>query len=217
MNYEKVYRELIGKALIRGKVDGYKENHHILPKSMGGSNDKLNLVELTAREHFIAHRLLARINPESGMVHAVYKMACIDKDRGFYKVTSRVYEVLRKEHAFKVSNDKEAALKKSLATKGRKQSEEHIKARTESRKKNGNWHSQETIDKIKIANTDNPNIGNYWRGKRVPKEAHARGVETRKRNGSYKLESCVCPHCGKEGKGNTMKVWHFDKCRNKPD
>jgi 5-methylcytosine-specific restriction endonuclease McrA len=40
------------------KLIGYKEIHHILPKSLGGSNDKSNLVELTAREHYIVHMLI---------------------------------------------------------------------------------------------------------------------------------------------------------------
>ena len=33
----------------------YTETHHILPKSLGGLNEDCNLIELTAREHFIAH------------------------------------------------------------------------------------------------------------------------------------------------------------------
>jgi len=37
--------------------DGY-EIHHIIPKSLGGSDNKENLVLLTAREHYIAHWLL---------------------------------------------------------------------------------------------------------------------------------------------------------------
>ena len=32
--------------------------HHIIPKHMGGTNDPLNLVELTIEEHAEAHRLL---------------------------------------------------------------------------------------------------------------------------------------------------------------
>jgi len=50
---------------------GYKEKHHILPKSFGGSNDKSNLVELTAREHFIVHMLLCKFTTGQ----AKYKMA----------------------------------------------------------------------------------------------------------------------------------------------
>lgn len=28
-------------------------------------------------------------------------------------------------------------------------------------------------------------------------------------------EVVQCPHCGIEGRGAAMKVWHFDKCRVK--
>jgi hypothetical protein len=62
MNYHKVYEQLIVKALLRKTVAGYKERHHIVPKSMGGTDHASNLVELTAREHFIAHNCLARMH-----------------------------------------------------------------------------------------------------------------------------------------------------------
>ena len=44
---------------------GRLEVHHIVPKCLGGSNKKENLVELTAREHFICHRLLCEIYPKN--------------------------------------------------------------------------------------------------------------------------------------------------------
>ena len=62
MNYSLHYEKLINKAKSR-KLDTYKEIHHIVPKCLGGSDDKNNLVELTAREHFIAHLLLLKIYP----------------------------------------------------------------------------------------------------------------------------------------------------------
>jgi hypothetical protein len=34
------------------------ELHHILPKCMGGNNNKTNLVRLTLREHYVCHLLL---------------------------------------------------------------------------------------------------------------------------------------------------------------
>jgi hypothetical protein len=61
MNYKQIYDCLIDRAQSRGCIDGYKECHHIVPKSMGGTDDAFNLVDLTAREHFIAHCLLARV------------------------------------------------------------------------------------------------------------------------------------------------------------
>jgi 5-methylcytosine-specific restriction endonuclease McrA len=39
----------------------YTETHHIIPKSLGGSNRKNNLVKLTSREHFICHLLLTKM------------------------------------------------------------------------------------------------------------------------------------------------------------
>ena len=54
------YQRLMTCAQARGKLDGYVEMHHILPRSHGGSDTKSNLVALTAREHYLAHWLLWR-------------------------------------------------------------------------------------------------------------------------------------------------------------
>ena len=42
-------------------ADIYTERHHIIPGCMGGPDDSTNIVRFTAREHFIAHRLLERV------------------------------------------------------------------------------------------------------------------------------------------------------------
>lgn len=67
--YQKIYNDLISKAKSRGLnkslLDGYYEKHHIVPKCLGGTNDKENLVLLTAREHLVAHELLQRIYPNN--------------------------------------------------------------------------------------------------------------------------------------------------------
>ena len=53
----------------------YFEQHHIIPKCIGGTNNKSNLVLLTAREHFIAHWLLIRIYPDNRkLAHAFWAM-----------------------------------------------------------------------------------------------------------------------------------------------
>jgi hypothetical protein len=39
----------------KGKIVEY---HHIIPKSMFGSDDPVNLIKLTPREHFIVHLIL---------------------------------------------------------------------------------------------------------------------------------------------------------------
>ena len=56
--------------------EGYNEKHHIIPKCLGGDNSENNLVELTAREHFLCHMLLCEIYPnENKLKHALFLMA----------------------------------------------------------------------------------------------------------------------------------------------
>ena len=60
MDYQNVYDKLVQKN--RSFSEGeYFETHHKVPVSLGGTDDKSNLVDLTAREHYIAHLLLVKI------------------------------------------------------------------------------------------------------------------------------------------------------------
>ena len=67
MNYQRIYNEITERAKSRGLnkklLEGYFEKHHIIPKCLGGLNDKHNLVLLTGREHYLCHWLLWKINP----------------------------------------------------------------------------------------------------------------------------------------------------------
>jgi ribosomal protein L37AE/L43A len=60
MNYHKIYTSLI-EFRVNNVPNGYTEKHHIKPRCMGGDDSRFNIVKLTAREHFIAHRLLAKM------------------------------------------------------------------------------------------------------------------------------------------------------------
>lgn len=74
MNYQAHYEKLIQRAVNR-TLNGYVERHHILPKCMGGTDDKDNLVQLTAEEHYVAHQLLHKIHPEvCGLAFAMVAM-----------------------------------------------------------------------------------------------------------------------------------------------
>ncbi|EGJ6623143.1 HNH endonuclease [Salmonella enterica] len=59
MDHNKIYNLIIANAKGRPKAVGL-ETHHIIPRCVGGTNDESNLVNLTRREHFVCHRLLAR-------------------------------------------------------------------------------------------------------------------------------------------------------------
>jgi hypothetical protein len=100
--YRKWYNNLMEKAQNREPLTGYTEKHHILPKCMGGSNHSSNIVILTAREHFLAHIMLAKMDLSKKdhikMLHAAYAMANkytqIPHKREY---NSKIYETLKKE------------------------------------------------------------------------------------------------------------------------
>lgn len=95
MNYQKIYDVLIAKAQARNVLHEYKEAHHILPRCMGGTDLPSNLVNLTAKEHFIAHLLLAHIYNNSKLWVAVIMMK---GKKGRY-INSRLYEIAKKRRA----------------------------------------------------------------------------------------------------------------------
>jgi hypothetical protein len=77
LNYKRIYDQLIEKRLthkLYKSNDLYTENHHIVPRSLGGSDSSDNMVRLTAREHLIAHLLLVKIYEKSGDKNAYHKM-----------------------------------------------------------------------------------------------------------------------------------------------
>lgn len=97
MNYLKHYALLIIKSQSRIKLDDYLEKHHIIPRHLGGTDNKSNLVKLTAREHFIAHLLLAKhFGGEFWYAVSAFKM---DPNNNPRYVNSRLYEIARKKSA----------------------------------------------------------------------------------------------------------------------
>jgi len=95
MNYKKIYDQICERAKTesdhrilnrklwkssKGSNGVYYESHHIVPLCLGGTGKAhqwkhLNIVLLTAREHFICHWLLYRLNPDSiSLLYAFDKM-----------------------------------------------------------------------------------------------------------------------------------------------
>lgn len=78
----------------------YVESHHIIPRSLGGTNLKDNKIKLLPREHFIAHLLLTKMvdgQDRYKMWKAFNMMLTENKvDQSRYYPTSRFYELARK-------------------------------------------------------------------------------------------------------------------------
>ena len=69
--YKSWYNSIIQKANNR-TISTYKEKHHILPRCLGGKDNQENLVELTAREHFIVHMLLCKFTKGQARIKMLY-------------------------------------------------------------------------------------------------------------------------------------------------
>ena len=105
MDYKKVYNQLIEYAK-QNPLAKYKEQHHIVPKAEGGSDDKSNLIKLTARQHYIAHLLLAKIYDDVKMHRAVLMMQSISKcHKRNFKFNSRLYDAIRNKYSEKISGE----------------------------------------------------------------------------------------------------------------
>lgn len=75
------------------KINGTVEMHHIVPLSLGGKNDKSNLIALTLRQHYIAHWMLWKIY-KGPMAQAFFMM---NNDTKYNHIGSRAYEKIRED------------------------------------------------------------------------------------------------------------------------
>lgn len=94
--YTKWYFKLIENAKNRSNVEIYMEKHHIIPKSLGGT-DYENIVLLTAKEHFVAHHLLTKMvenKNDKGKMWSAFFLMHVGHD-GKRPMFSRTYEISR--------------------------------------------------------------------------------------------------------------------------
>jgi hypothetical protein len=119
-------------------VSGVHERHHIIPKSIGGSNSKNNIVYLTFREHFLAHWLLIKFTEKEDkkkMQYAFFMLTRANKHQSGRTVTSWQYERSNQAHVEAMRGNKfslgipntaeykhteEWKIEKSLSMKGNK-------------------------------------------------------------------------------------------------
>jgi hypothetical protein len=197
--YNQWYYSIIENARSR-TLSGYKERHHIVPQSLGGPDTKENLVDITAREHFVCHWLLIKMHTgeaRAKMMYALNGMKRTNKDQERYEtaITSRVYQKLKEEFgkthsAFMkgqkahnkgkpMSEEQKAKIRATKAANPYKYTPEQIAKRAE--KQIGQKRSQEAKDKISAAlkgklkgpmsDENREKISNSMKG--VPKSADA--------------------------------------------
>lgn len=134
------YQKIVHNS--KSTVDQYFELHHIVPRSLGGSDNKDNLVKLTAREHFICHILLTKFTTGQELHRMIYAAKMMSTAKRGYQLryfNSRLYESIKKQ----------AALIQSEKMKGKQLSQEHREKI--SRGLRGRKNSEETIEKRRLS------------------------------------------------------------------
>jgi len=181
------------QTLIReNSKDTYYEKHHIVPRSLGGTDHPSNLVMLTPKEHYIAHLLLYNHYKSVGgdslkkMAFALVSMnATNNPNHRREKIkSSRTYQTI-----------KEAA---RVAVLGRK-----VEDTVNYRKPKTPAHA-EAIKKARLESAPRSEESK----KKMRQSALSRGDNFK---GNY--INVACPHCNKEGQYNAMLRWHLDKCK----
>jgi len=163
--YTKWYWNIIEKRLSEEPV-GYFERHHIIPKFMGGSNSKNNLVKVTGREHYILHLLLVRIckksNDNKMYAKSVSSVFCFimgpNCRKNMIKISSKNIELIKKEHMLKM---KELQSGKNNSFYGKKHSKKSkikmsLKHKGEKHHMYGKSHSIQTKEKMSKAKKGKP-------------------------------------------------------------
>lgn len=225
--YSRWYYAIIAKARCRTTYD-YTEKHHIIPKSLRGTNNAENLVLLTAREHFICHWLLTKMVSFKKHQYQVWNaFSCMlyrelpGKTR--YKVTGRVFENIKKEgskiKSWKMSGENNPMYGKKAELNplfGVKKSAEHVEKirqgnlgnirSLESRNKQSKATTGRKQSAEHIANRSGVNHPGY--GKELDLER-----KEKIRQGVLNMPLHTCEHCGKTTTKGNYKRWHSDNCK----
>lgn len=199
----KIYEEFINNILsTRGRFvcgDEYHERHHIIPRCVGGTNDEDNLIDLFAKEHFIAHKILALENPDNNsLVYAWTMMSwvkCDHHDR--YELTPEEYEEAKKRFSAinkgktlsEETRKKISEAKKNITEETRKKmSDNHADVSGKNNPMYGKNHSEETKQKLRELSKGQPSPMKCKKHSREAKEkmsASKKGKYTGEDNPNY--------------------------------
>jgi hypothetical protein len=203
MNHEKVYNLIIQKATSENRIKhngAYYENHHIIPKCVGGINSKENLILLTAKEHYICHELLTYIYPKNrNLAVALMRMSGY---RTKYKVSARDY-ARAKENLSNTAISKETRDKLSNVWKDRKHT-------TTSKEK---MREQKLGEKNPMFGKISPNKGKTYSFTEQQRKNLSKSMEGK----SPKINSMKkeCEYCHKSFTIPCYKHWHGERCKIK--
>lgn len=237
--YTSWYNTIIDRATLRRQVDGYTERHHIIPRSLGGEDLDSNIVELTAREHFICHLLLTKMVTGTDryrmMKASVMMITRVGPSQQRYKVTNRIYQMLKQsvdvpiEVRLKMGASQKNRFKDTAGTfLGKHHSLETRKkmSASASKPKSLEWKSSASKNR-KGKQAPNKGIPQTAETKRKISEAvkgekngffgkhHSPAQRAKKSKEKLASPKKICYYCNTEVDAMNYGRWHGDKCKSK--
>lgn len=232
--YFKWYYDLVHKARNRILMNDY-EVHHIIPKSLGGSDAPENLIRVTYYEHFICHRMLVRFTEgldKQKMTYALWGMS----HRSGQPLNAKSYAILKlnfskinqRTNIEKYGEEKanEISVKISESSTGRKFSVDSRKKQSDAHKGKPTWNKGLT----KEFNESLKKLSDSLKGSGRSPESIERqrstitGVSRKPHRDESKLKSSIsnknrpyftCEHCGKTAQAGNFNRWHGQNCKKK--
>jgi len=94
--YHHTYFKIINRSRNRVLSESIKtEIHHILPRSLGGTNDPENLATLTLKEHWVCHRLLVKFLIDKKHLRKMYNALFMMAVKDYRTVNGRIYQQIK--------------------------------------------------------------------------------------------------------------------------
>jgi hypothetical protein len=212
--YTTWYFNLISKAQTR-PITGYTEKHHIIPKCLGGDNSSTNLVHLTAREHFICHRMLTKMVDTSvkhKLVFAAWQQSRPSKHKDV-KISSRTYETLRKQLSETYTGRKRAPITEQALANMRAGFKTRRKVvLTEEEKDKRDSHLRKIAKERNQTGANNP----FYGKKHTPEISKLLADKNRLLFTGVPKNRVSCIHCHKDVTVNIFPKYHGDNCKFKP-
>lgn len=206
--YTRIYFNIIDRAKSR-KLNSYTESHHIIPKSLGGSNNQDNLVDLTAREHFICHSLLVKMTEgiaKRKMSFALWTFR-YNKNGKRYVPSSRMYEFMKKQYISVLVGRK---LPEEVKEKIRKTNTGKIQSDLTKQKRSQSRYGFRNTEETKHKMSDSAKA--RW-SEVYDDSSRIQKIKDARKNQIIKTIQVTCPHCGKVGGNRIMPRYHFNNCK----
>lgn len=210
--YYSWYKSLVNKYTLYDSDSNYTENHHILPKSLGGSNDDQNIIFVPARVHYVLHHILIKFTKSNDKVKMCFALHSFFNLKNRYQKRENIISRLSSSKIYKLCKEELSNYRKDnlnyfkneiYILKNKKTNHIFEGTRKELRDLTGLTHQELSnliTNKNKCLKGWGIKLNDNTFSFEKPRAPQAK---------SYK----ICPHCDKKFDTQNYARWHGNKCK----